>query len=63
MVMWTVTEVVDGEERSDRFPTASKALEFALRSEATSGVVIFNPDGLPDTIEGVRQHMLDGKAR
>ncbi len=60
--MWTVTEVVDGEERSDRFPTASKALECALRSEAISGVVIFNPDGLLDTIEGVAQHVFQGKA-
>ncbi len=61
-VMWTVTEVVDGEERSDRFPTASKALDFALRSEALSGVVIFNPDGLPDMIEGVGRHGLEGRA-
>ncbi|MDB5481852.1 MAG: hypothetical protein JWO83_2905 [Caulobacteraceae bacterium] len=60
--MWTVTEVVDGEERSDRFPTASKALDFALRSETPSGVVIFNPDGLPETMEGVRRHVLEGKA-
>jgi hypothetical protein len=60
--MWTVTEVVDGEERSERFPTASKALDFALRPEPPSGVVIFNPDGLLDTIEGVTQHLFRGKA-
>jgi hypothetical protein len=60
--MWTVTEVVDGEERSERFPTASKALESALRAETPSGVVIFNPEGLPDTIEGVHRHVLDGRA-
>jgi hypothetical protein len=59
--MWTVTEVVDGEERSERFPTASKALDFALRSETPSGVVIFNPDDLPDTIDGVRQHVRGGR--
>jgi len=60
--MWTVTEVVDGEERSDRFPTAAKALDFALRSEASSGVVIFNPDDLLNTIEGGRRHLFDGRA-
>jgi hypothetical protein len=60
--MWTVTEVVDGEERSERFPTASKALDFALRAETPSGVVIFNPDGLPDSIEGVTQHVFQSKA-
>jgi hypothetical protein len=59
--MWTVTQVVDGEERSEGFPTASKALEFALRSEAQEGVTIFNPEGLPDTLERLRQHVLEGK--
>jgi len=60
--MWTITQVVDGEERSDRFPTASKALDSALRSETPEGVVIFNPDGLPETIERLRLHVSEGKA-
>jgi hypothetical protein len=62
-MQWTVTEIVDGEERSDRFPTASKALEFALGSDRPLDLVIYNPEGFPGTMEGVGQHMLNGKLR
>jgi hypothetical protein len=61
--MWSIKSLVDGKEQSRSFATPAEALNAVPVDYDPASTVITGPDGMPYTINGLRQLVLEGRVR